>query len=298
MSSFTTPVAVGPFAFEPQTIHFQYLPAAALIVVPARVLGDVRVMSVLAFAALFVFAVRLAWESPDGRTRALRVLALCLALPTTVAVVHWGWVDVYSVVGLAGWVALRRTHQRWATACLVLCFTVKPLILIALVPALVWSRPARREIAVAAVLGAALILPFILITGAGSFYQDVVGIQAGLGFRYDALTLSAYLHSISGQVLPVWAGAAAGLTIAFFTLRRRPSDVSDVLIAAAILSTVAFLLAKWAFFNYYCIPGWLLVLAIAGRGVRFDEEADIALPALLRWRPAARHAVAHLQGQG
>jgi hypothetical protein len=52
-----------------------------------------------------------------------------------------------------------------------------------------------------------------------------------------------------------------------------------VLCAGALLSTAAFLLAKWAFLNYYFIPIRLLVFALAGRGVPFEEsDADVALP--------------------
>jgi hypothetical protein len=63
--------------------------------------------------------------------------------------------------------------------------------------------------------------------------------------------------------------------------------------AAALLSTAAFLLTKWAFMNYYFIPVWLLVLAVAGRGIPFEAaDDDIALPWLLPRLHPSRHAVA------
>ena len=71
-------------------------------------------------------------------------------------------------------------------------------------------------------------------------------------------------------ILPVWFGLLIGGTVAVFALWRRPKDLSDVLCAGALLSTVALLLAKWAFLNYYFVPVWLLVLALAGRVIPLD----------------------------
>ncbi len=297
-TTFATPVLVAPGQFIDQTVHFQYLPGAALIVAPARLVGDVRIMSIVAFSALIAFAVLLARQSEESDKRPMRVLALCLAFPMTVLMVHFAWVDVYPVAGFAGWVSLRRTHPRWALACLAFALTIKPTILVALVPALVWSRPARREILLAAVAVAVLVLPFALVTGVNAFYHDVIGIQTVLGFRYDGLTLGATWFALTGHVPPVWVGPLVGAALALFALRRPPRDLADMLIAGAFLSTAGFLLAKWAFLNYYFIPVWLLVLALAGRGVAFEKESDIALPASVRAMPRRRLAAAASPGDG
>jgi len=281
ITTFATPVEATPSSVAFVNLHFQYLPGVALIAAPARLLGDVRVMSVVAAAALAAFAVRLALQSDTRRERAVKVGAVCLALPMTVAMVHYALVDVFSMAGFAGWIALRRTHPRWAVACLAVSLTIKPTILVALVAPTLWSRRARREVSVAAVAAFVVILPFLLITGAGAFYQDVIGVQASLGFRYNGLTLSAAWYALSGHLVPVWFGVLCGGAVAVFVLRRRPRDVGEVMQAGALLSTAAFLLAKWAFLNYYFIPVWLLVLSLAGRGVLFETRpGDIALPRL------------------
>jgi hypothetical protein len=288
---FPVEVAVGPFAFVTVTAHFDYLPGAAIITAPGRLFGDVRFMGVIALFAVIVFAVRLAWQSPEPRTRVARIAALCLAVPMMVAVIYVSWVDIYSMVGFAGWIVLRRDHPRWSIVFLVITLTVKPVILIALVPALLWSRRARLETLIAVPFALALILPFALATGVGNFYQDVVGIQTSQNFRGDGLTLNAAWYAVSGHTLPVWFGLLAGAAVAFFALRRRPADLADVLCSGALLSTAVFLLAKWAFLNYYFIPVWLLVLALAGRGMPFERSAvDVALPAagLVRRREVLR----------
>ena len=274
-------------------VHFQYLPGVALVAVPGRVLGDVRIMSVAASAALIVFSAMLARQACDGRPRVSRVLALSLAIPTTVAMVQWAWVDLYAVAGMAGWLALRRDHRRWSVVLLAFALATKPTILIALVPFWIWSRSVRRELLIAVASATLLTLPFVLVTGLGAFYQDVIGVQASLPFRPDGLTLNSWWHQVTGNLLPVALTVGIGALIAAGVLRKRPTDVSDLAIAAAVLTTSGFLLAKWAFLNYYFIPLWLLVLALAGSGVVL-KTGDVCLPARLdvrmaRWFP--RHGL-------
>lgn len=286
--TFAALVQIGPEHFVLQAVHFDYLPGAVLLAAPARLIGDVRVMSVVAFAALIFFVTRIALDSPNGRSRMFHVLALSLASPLTLAMVHWAWLDVYSMTGLAGWLALRKKHHRWSIALLAIAFTVKPTVLIALVPAWLWSRRARSEILLAAGGAVAVILPFALMTGFSAFFNDVIGVYGALGLRYDALTLSAWWYELTGNIVPVWISLSAGAVLALAVLRLRPTDLSDVLIVGAFLSTAAFLLAKQAFLNYYFIPFWLLVVALAGRGTVFDAAEDVRLPVPLSTLAALR----------
>ena len=73
-------------------------------------------------------------------------------------------------------------------------------------------------------------------------------------------------------------------------LRRRPTSYGDLLAGTAVLATVSFLVAKWAYFNYYYIPAVLLLLAIAGNGLAVDIPEMIRPPAVLL------RSVAWLQG--
>jgi len=291
-TTFAANVVVGPSPhFVERTIHFQYLPGVAFLAAAVRPLGDVRLMSLLASLLTIAFAVALARQPRSAGVSQWRVLLLCLALPLTVPMVHNAWVDVYSVAGFAGWITLRRGHSRWALVCLALSLTIKPTILIALVPAFAWSRRARREILGAGVMAAIVILPFALLTGPAAFYQDVIGVQASLGFRVDGLTVTSALYALGGQLPAVWFAFAVGALVTLFALRRRPRDLSDVLIAGALLSATAFMVSKWAFLNYYYLPVWLLVLALAARGIAFDAEADVALP-MLALAPVRRMGMA------
>src|SRR5207302_7985943 len=142
-------------------------------------LGDLRVMSVVALVAtgagLWVLA-----RQGLHREHAHRLLALALASPFNNAMVHESWVDVYLIAGVIWWLAWRRTHRRWAMVALAVALLVKPTSLIVLVPAFLWSQRARIEVALAAVAAAIYALPFVVATGAGDFWYDVIGSQLAL----------------------------------------------------------------------------------------------------------------------
>ena len=112
--------------------------------------------------------------------------------------------------------------------------------------------------------------------------------------RADGLTVISWIYWRFGIALPAVAGTAAAGVAAIVLLGRRPTDATDLLARAAALSIIAFLFAKWAFFNYYYVSAVLLALACEGQ--LFDPE-DVALPLpgrlwAQRWNGAPRPEVA------
>ncbi|MBV8529366.1 MAG: hypothetical protein JOZ75_13730 [Candidatus Dormibacteraeota bacterium] len=277
-----TPTAMAlaqtaPGVFVSRPIHFCYFPGAILLAAPGRVFGDVRIMSVFAFVALMAFTVRVAATNRQA-LRSYRVLALCLAAPTTIAMVYNAWLDVYALAGLAGWLALRQSRLPLSIGCLVVALTVKPTLIPALLPFWLWSRRTRTDTLIALGITALVFLPFVVMTGIGGLYHDVVGLYGQIGFRYDGLTLSAWWYQRTGSIIPVAFSVVAGGIVAYLALRLRPTDLSTPLIAGACITTAAFLLSKQAFLNYYFIPTWLVILALAARGVPFAPPSDVRLP--------------------
>lgn len=289
--TFPASVQTAPNLFTDQLIHFCYLPGAVLLAAPGQLVGDVRVVGIVASLTLVAFAVRLAMTSSRNQDQVFQVLALCVAMPLTVAMLQNAWLDMYSVAGFAGWLTLRHHHRRWAIVCLVVALGVKPTLLLALIPFWLSSRRVRQETTAAVAGTAVVILPFAAITGFHAFYQDVVNVYATLGFRYDGLTLSAWWYGITGNLIPVAFTLVVAALATWFALRRRPVDISQALIAGAFLTTAAFLLGKQAFLNYYFIPAWLLVLALAARRAPIDVEAELRLPVVLRALAPSQWAV-------
>ena len=264
---------------KPQYVfgHFAYGPSVPLLAAIGRLIGDVRVMSVVCIAATVAGLWYLARQG-ERPSDAHRVAALALASPLLVGMIHETWVDVYMLAGIVGWLALRREHRGWATVALAAGLMVKPTSLILVVPAFLWSRRGRAEIAVEVVGSVAVIVPFALWTGVGTFVYSFIGYQLTLPFRTDSLNLSAFLYQETHLQLPttfpfIPLVVAAGLV----AWRGHPRSEGDLALQAAILNVVAFILAKQAFFNYYFASEVLLLAAMAGAGVALPRE-DVALP--------------------
>jgi hypothetical protein len=253
--------------------HFPYGPSIALLAAPGRALGDIRVVSlamvVILFACVLIYARR------RGATRAeqARLAALIAAVPLTAVLILSAWVEAYAMVTFALWLVLRDRHRALAVLALGVCLATKPTIAVAILPMLVWSRPARREIVAAVVVAAVIVLPFAVATGFHQFYEDVAGVHLHLfPTRTDALTINALLHWMGHGFLPSVVTVVVGVILIAVVLLWRPRDAGDLLLLGALISTVAFLFAKEAFANYYWGVIVLLLLAISARGRAWDDE--------------------------
>jgi hypothetical protein len=257
--------------------HFPYGPAVPILAAPGRLVGDVRVMSVVALGVTFAGLWLLARQG-SHRLDAHRVVALAIASPFNVGMVNRSWVEVYIVAGVVLWLALRATHRRIATICLAVAVLVDPVTALVMLPAFIWSRRARAETVVATIVATLFILPFALVTGVGQLIYNVVGIQLAIGPWYGSLTVTAFLwqtwHVALPSLLPV---VAVLIAIALVGWRGRPARLGDVAVQAALVFLSAFLFGKFANFNQYYVGAAMLVTGLAGVGVMFPA-GDVALP--------------------
>ena len=256
--------------------HFPYLPGVLLITAPFRLLGDIRVANAAAMLILFASIWAVA-RRRVGSPWSERWMALALAVPFPAFMVANAWPEVYLVAAVAAWLALRAAHPQWGTAVLGIgiCTVPTPLPILAL-PWLWWPS-ARREITMATLLALVLCVPFAAWAGWASFIHDVVVVQLDTPTRIDALTVNSFLAYLHRPFLPTWAGilvpGLALLVAAAFTPRRWDS----ALLLGAVLLAVAFLMAKWAFFDYYFIVVYAIILALS---------CGIPFPATLTGKPS------------
>jgi len=258
--------------------RFPYGPIVPFLAAPGRLIGDVRVMSVVAVTMIVAGLWRLTRQG-DQRSQAHRVVAVAIASPLSAAMIHQSWVDVYMLAGIVWWLALRRDHRRLSMVALAIGMLVKPTSLILLVPAFLWSHRARIECVIGGVGALVVTLPFALATGVGTFVYAVLGIQLASPFRTDSLNLAAYLFRLAHWVPPTTLLPIVLLVVAVAVIawRGRPVVEGDLAIQAAILQVVAFAFAKEAAFNYYFAPEIMLLAAMAGAGVPLLPE-DVSLP--------------------
>jgi hypothetical protein len=277
-----TPIVPSPEMVPPGVpawlqLHFPYGPILPVLEAPFRLLGDVRVLHIV--AALVTAGATLLLARRAGTLD--RSACVVMAFPLTAAMVLFSWVDIITMAGLAVWIVSFRTHPRIATFALVLALAAKPTTLIALVPIFFWSIRARRQVIIAAILAALFVLPFAAITGFSQFYYNVLGVQLAVLPRLDSLTVNSYLNALNLPILPFAVSALIVVAATVLVLRRRPASYGELLTGTAVLASVSFLVAKWAYLNYYYIPAVLLMLAVAGNNLPLDVPEMIQPPAIL-----------------
>jgi hypothetical protein len=268
--------AVAPAIPTLQNIHLPYGPVLAVLEAPFRLVGDIRLLHIL--AALIISIAVLALARRAGTLE--RSACVVMAFPLTIGMILFSWVDVITMAGLAVWLVTFRSHPKVAIIALALALGAKPTTLIALVPIFFWSIRARRQVLFAGVIAALIVLPFAMVTGFAQFYYNVLGVQLSDPSRLDSLTVNSFLNSVHLSILPASVSALVIAATTVLVLRRRPASYGELLTGTAILATVSFLVAKWAYFNYYYIPAVLLMLAIAGDSLPVDVPEMISPPAL------------------
>jgi hypothetical protein len=278
-----SPIVPSPVFVQPGVptwlhLHFPYGPIVPVLEAPFRLLGDVRMLH--AVAAVTTAAAVLVLAHRAGTLD--RSACVVMAFPLTVAMVLFSWVDIITMAGLAVWVVSFRTHPRIAMFALVLALAAKPTTLIALVPIFFWSIRARRQVVIAGLIAALFVLPFAAVTGFSQFYYNVVGVQLAMPPGLGSLTVNSYLNSYGLPILPFAVSALIVATATVLVLRHRPRTYGELLTGTAVIATVSFLVAKWAYFNYYYIPAVLLMLAIAGNDLAVDVPEMMQPPAILR----------------
>ena len=243
-----------------------YGPMVVLLSVPSRLLGDVR-LTVLALNIAILAAV-LVWarRGLGNHRMATTLTALWAASPFVPFMVLTEWTDTFSVAAVAWWLVLRDRHRAWATLVLTIGIAAKPSALLVIVPMLVWTAEARRELVWAAVGTLVIVAPFALWTGVPQFVYDTVGVFGDLPVRTDGVTVDG-LASALGRGLVPGAVLVAGIAAAVATFAsRRPRDYGAMLAAGAGMVVFVCIFGKQAFLNYYFIAAMALLLLIgAGR---------------------------------
>lgn len=242
--------------------HYPYGPAVLLLSIPGRLLGDIRVSNLLAMAVLVVCVALLA-RRHGGAEHGWRCLALCLTLPFVPFMILQAWAEIYLLTAIALWLLLRDRRPAAAVAALgVGMATVSTALPLIMLPFLWWRRP-RREILVAAAIAVAICVPFAIWAGPSHFLSDTIGLQLRLPPRVDGLDMDAAWLRLTDTWLPFWVWpGVAGVALVLLS-RARPRSWAAALYLGSNIMVVAFLYAKWAFFNYYFLVAVGIIIAIA-----------------------------------
>ncbi len=249
-----------------------YGPMVVVLSVPARLLGDVRLMVLVLNVAILAAILVWARRGTGSHRLAPTITALWVASPFVPFMVLTEWTDTFCVAGLAWWLVLRERHRGWATAVLTLGLSSKPSVLLLMLPLLFWTREGRREVIWAVAATAAIVTPFAIWTGIPQFVYDTVGVFGDLPVRPDGVTLDGLAAILGHAFLPgglLFTGIVVAVLV--FTLRR-PRDYGSLLAAGSGLLIVVCFFGKQAFLNYYFIAA-MAMLFIAGSGSLRPRDA-------------------------
>jgi hypothetical protein len=231
---------------------FPYYPLSLLLVVPAHLLGDVRIAHLLA-SALFGYVIMTLRPSPVARAAG----ALFLFTPRSLFVLEQSWSEplVLAMLALVAIAADRRPALLpWALGLLVAVkqysvFMV-PLAWLLLSPVQRTWRQGGAFLLKAALPGLVITLPFLL-AHPRDFWHDVVRLQVLQPFRADALSFSAWWYAQRGtQPSTLWAFGTTAAMLGLY-LWRAPRGIGGYVAGIAVVYLLFFATNKQAFCNYY-----------------------------------------------
>jgi hypothetical protein len=277
-------VHVTPFIAAPQPGHFEYGPIVPMIYSLGWVVGDVRVMNVVAVLLIAAGLGKIA-HSRGSSDLGHRICTLAIISPLNIFMIQNAWVEIYIVTAIVWWMAVRDNHVKWSVVLLAGGLMVNLLALPLILPFWIWSPRARRQIELAICLAIVIAIPFVVMTGITQFLYDIAGFQLSMPPWYNSLTLTSYLWQATSVTLPGWSMLVVGLFVVLFSIRLGPpGTIGRVALESALFLTLPLLVAKMAFFNYYFLSGTMIMLAVAEVG-RLREDEVFALPIITLRRP-------------
>jgi hypothetical protein len=240
---------------------FPYFPLSLLLAMPGQVLaGDHRYAQLV---AMELAAILMAFSRPRGF--GILAAALFLTTPRVFFVLEQAWTEPFVVFGLAAVVFAACRHPR-ATPWLFGAFLALKQYLVLAVPAALLIVRNRREalhfMTRAAILGAALTLPFVLWNPA-AFWKSVVALQFHQPFRLDALSYLSWWTLRGHQQPPELISFVAAAIAAAVSLWRLPRTPAGFAAAVALTFFAFFAFNKQAFCNYYFFVIGAFAVALA-----------------------------------
>lgn len=243
---------------------FPYFPLSLLAAMPGEMLAHDPRYSQL--AAIELTALLMVLARPGGLGPVAAVLYL--TTPRLFFVLEQSWTEPFVVLGAAAVVVAACRAPRLTPWLFGAFVAIKQYLVFALPAAVLLVRRrdgvsgVMRLLSQAAVVGAALTLPFVLWDPA-AFVKSVVTLQMYQPFRADALSYLAWWaglgHPAPSTAIPFLLSSAA----AALAVWRSPRTGAGFAAAMALTFLVFFAFNKQAFANYYSFALGTLLLAVA-----------------------------------
>jgi hypothetical protein len=231
---------------------FPYFPLSLLLSMPAQLFaGDERYAQL---AAIELAAVLMAFARPRGL--GLIAAALFLTTPRIFFVLEQSWTEPFLVLGVSAAIFAACRRRRLVPWLFGAFIALKQYLVFALPAAVLlveWPIDRRKLaafLAKAAILGAAVTLPFV-VWGPAEFWRSVVTLQFHQPFRPDALSVLSWWANRGHEQPPVLISFVAASAASALALWRAPRTPAGFGTAVGMTLFAFFLFNKQAFCNYY-----------------------------------------------
>lgn len=274
------------------TFGYPYLPVPLLVLLPAFVLGDLRLALVLATVLTSWLLRRMATDWV-GR--------LCAVLVLVMPVSWWGQLNFWIEPILVLWVALmassltRNTRQAPMWFGLLLASKQFAVVLLPLLWS--FSRLGGRKALVVALGIPAVLCSAFFVWDPGAFYHSAVEFHLTQPYRPDTVTLTPAFERLLGR-RPSWLegpyGFALGAGVSLLVSWRCRPSASTMAAGVALSLAVSVLFSKQGHVNYWALIGGALLVAVAAHRpdggkpedarseaetvVRVDVDPAVSLP--------------------
>ncbi len=240
-----------------------YPPFPFLVALPVRAAGlDMRLANAFCDLAAAVALLGTAWQRGRLRTGAF-LAAAYLNFPRVPYLMDQAWYEPMLAAALGTGLLLAERGRRPGYFLLGLGLTGKPYGVFLLPPLAKALGPRWKALLAGIVLAAAVVLLPFLLWEPRAFLEKTFFYHLRNPIRYDGITLQAAAGNLCGIVVPpLLLTAAAVLLIAGLTWRT-PADGAAPAVPMAAALLIFCLLHSQAFFNYFYLGAYLLLLGLA-----------------------------------
>lgn len=267
---------------QPYAPSFGYLPGYFLFGIPALLLGDVRVASIVSLGVLLFWVCRNASTKEKFNPKHSVLLACIIFGGSSFYIIEQAWIDpILAICLFISGVFIRGNRSVYAGFFLGLALSIKQYGFIGVGPLLAYTffRKGKKEALatlVPCLFTVVLIIGSFWVWGPEEFLRSTFSGIKNLPVRLDSLSIRSFIMGKAGYNLEwiSWLGPAA-VTLGLLWKRKwKINTLSDAFLFSASIYLAVFFFSSHAFANYYYFVYLLFLFGLILSG--YDAEIEKA----------------------
>jgi hypothetical protein len=253
----------GGIAFQP------YMPMALFLSVPGAILGDIRIVTIAAFATIpiVLYGMVRAMNLSMGASQKRLLCAVPLFFPLQGHFLFQAWNDALPCLFFVLFVyCFLRKHRFLSYASLAMMIGLKQYTVFFVVPMLFLMNVKDYKLPMAMFLFLVAPLAVFAFVDSSALINSLIIFQVNQPFRPESLSLITAIYAVFGikivtTTLYFAINIAANVAFAFLQRKKRP-DIPAAVFSSYVLFSLFLLLSKQSFLNYYFVLSTMLYCSI------------------------------------